>query len=302
MVAGGSAVSVNVTNSDSTVGAVAISTLTIPGGNTFATTPFEPKTPGTTKLGVNVPQGFSPPARFGQLTVTVAPPFITPGDQMSIGKSLQICGTVSLSQPSVKGGLVITLTSDNPQLLFSAKATDPGSKSLTIAMQEGQSSIQYCMESLTDTGSATVTASAEGYRSVPATVILAPSGVLMGFLGPPDEADMFRKEAAEMQHGIVIALPQKEVTLTLYMARLHPVHHRGADLTLQGLRPGITATVELQSSNPSVGTITSPVIISGAQATATFTPLSVGTTVISMKTPEGFTETGNANSFTVIVQ
>ena len=64
----------------------------------------------------------------------------------------------------------------------------------------------------------------------------------------------------------------------------------------------MSATVELQSSDPSVGTITSPVIISGTEATAEFTALKAGRTVISMKTPEGFTTTGNANSFTVIVK
>ena len=302
LVAGGSAVSVKVTSSDSTVGAVALSTLTIAGGNAFALTQFQPKAAGTTKLAVDVPEGFSAPARFGQLKVTVSAPVITAGEQVSIGKNLQGCATVFLSQPPPKEGLVITLTSDNPQLLFSATGADPGSKSLTITMPEGHDTVQYCMQSLADTGVATVTASAPGYSSRPSTVALTPSGVLMGFVGPPDEADMFRKEAAEREHGIVVDLSQKHATLTLYMARLHPVHHRGADITVQGLRPGVSATVELQSSDPSVGTITSPVIISGTEATAKFTAHSVGKTVISMKTPEGFTTTGNANSFTVIVK
>jgi hypothetical protein len=124
----------------------------------------------------------------------------------------------------------------------------------------------------------------------------------MGFTGPPDEAEVFRDDAAEREHGIVMDLSEGSKIFTLYMERLTPATHRGADITVQGLRLGKSVAVELESSDPAVGTIESPVTLQEIQASGKFTALSVGKTVITVKTPEGFTAAGNSTSFVVIVQ
>src|SRR5260370_9424268 len=88
----------------------------------------------------------------------------------------------------------------------------------------------------------------------------------------------------------------------IYMGGLTRVAHGGAEITVQSLRLGKWGGVELESSNPAVGTIESPLTLENIQASGKFTALSVGKTVISVQTPEGFTAAGNSTSFGVIVQ
>jgi hypothetical protein len=302
LVSGGSAVSVEVTSSDPQVGIVTPSKVRIPAGQALAVAEFQSKNPGSTKLAVNVPHGFEAPAQFAELTANVLMPGLVITDHMAIGKNLQSCDTVISSQFAPKDGLAVTLTSDNANLLLSAGRSDPGSKSITLAMPAGHNKAEYCLEAIADTGTATVTASAPGFRGRTSAVTLTPAGVVMGFTGPPDEAEVFRDDAAEREHGIVMDLSEATKIFTLYMERLTPVTHRGADITVQGLRLGKSVAVELESSNPAVGTVESPVKLDNMQASGKFTALSAGKTVISVKTPEGFTAAGNSTSFVVIVQ
>lgn len=130
---------------------------------------------------------------------------------------------------------------------------------------------------------------------------MTPGGVLIGYKIPPDEAEFFRGESAKRDHGIVTTLAAGPVYFDLYAARLDPITHRGADLTVQTLRPGVAPKIELKSSDPTVGTIASPVVLQGMHATAQFTPLSTGTTVVSFPAPPGFTTPGNTTAFTVVV-
>jgi len=302
LVSGGSVVNVELTSSDPQIGIVTPSKVKIPAGKSLATVEFQSKSPGSTKLVVNVPHGFEAPAQFAELTANILMPGLVITDHMAIGKNLQSCDTVISSQFAPQDGLAVTLTSDNPNLLLSANGSDPGSKSLTLTMPAGHNKAEYCLEALSDTGVATVTASAPGFRGRTSKVTLTPSGVVMGFTGPPDEAEVFRDDAAEREHGIVMDLSEGSRMFTLYMERLHPVTHRGADITVQGLRSGKSAVVEMESSNPAVGTIESPVTLNNIQASGKFTALSPGKTVISVKTPEDFTAAGNSTSFVVIVQ
>jgi hypothetical protein len=71
-----------------------------------------------------------------------------------------------------------------------------------------------------------------------------------------------------------------------------------ADFTVQALRVGVSVTVNLTSSDPTVGTVESPVTIaSGSSHNMTlFTALSPGETVITVDTPAGFSRPRNAVS------
>jgi hypothetical protein len=222
----------------------------------------------------------------------------------TVGENLQCPGVVSLGQPAPEGGLIVTLTSENPaQLLLSTNPGVLGSKSITVTVPAGAARAGYILQALANSGTATYTASAPGYKSRTATVELAPSGVLIGYHQPPDETELARKESADRLHGLLTNLSAKELQFTIYTAQLDPLTHRGADITVQPLRPGLSITVRLKSSNPSVGTIASPVTISGASSTsADFKLLSAGTTVVSVDTPPGFTTPANATSFEAIVR
>jgi hypothetical protein len=87
-------------------------------------------------------------------------------------------------------------------------------------------------------------------------------------------------------------------TITVYMAQLDPATNNV--VALQALAGGKSVSVNLTSSVPSVGTIASPVTISGGPFSATgvatqFTPVSAGTTFVTIATPSGGYTTAHTN-------
>jgi hypothetical protein len=307
LVAGGLSVNVNITSSDKRVGTVATSALTIAGGSAIATTDFQPAAPGATALAVSVPPGFSIPAQFATLTATVTTPGMAVTDGVAIGQNLQIDGTVILGELAPAGGVEVKLTSSDPsQLLLSATPGDVGSGSITIRIPAGAANAPYYLQGIGNAGTVTTTAVAPGYLKRTGTITLARSGVVIGGPpGPPDEAELFSKEVADGPHGFLARLSERApVHLLVYTVQLDPETHRSADLTVQPLRPGVSLTATLHNSNPAIGKVhTTSVIINAGSHTATteFTPSKVGSTVISVATPEGFHKSANATSITVVV-
>jgi hypothetical protein len=302
-VAGGRPVTVNITTSNEKVGTITPSHVTLAAGAASTTTTFQVSGPGITTLVAGAP-GFSAAPQHGMVTITAITPGIGIMDQVAIGRDLEIGGTLSLGQPAPAKGLRVTLTSNNPkELLVSRTPQEIGSPSITIDIPAGGFSGLYHLQSLSDAGTATYTASAPGYLSRTGTVHLTPSGVVIG-LEPPDEAEIFRKEAAEGPHGLVVNLSRAGIPLTVYMVQLDPATHRGADITVQPLRAGFSAVIEVKSSDPSVGTIGSQVSIQGGSASAVtqFHARKEGTTLVSAATPAGFTTARNSTSLTVIVK
>jgi len=136
--------------------------------------------------------------------------------------------------------------------------------------------------------------------------MLAPAGVVIGGpQGPPDEAELLRKEAVETTKGFVttVAAP-KGTPIAVYTVQLDPKTRRGADITVQALRADLSLTVRLDNANPGVGRVPASLTIEGGSSTATaqFAPLSAGSTVVSVVTPEGFTKPGNNAALTAIVR
>jgi hypothetical protein len=303
-VAGGLSVAVNITNSNPQVGTVTPATVTIASGSASATARFKPSSAGNTTLSAGVPPAFSVVSQHGMVSITIISPGIGVVDQVSIGRDLQLGGTLSLGQSAPPAGLQVVLTSNNPeQLLLSRSAHEPGQDSITIDIPAGGTNGLYYLQALSDTGTAAYTASAPGYVSRIGKVRLTPSGVVIG-LGPPDEAEVFRKEASEYEHGLSISLSHdRGFPLTVYMEQLDPVTYRGADITVQALRPGVSATVELKISDPAVGIIGSPVSIKSGSSSAVmpFSARKEGSTVISAAPPIGFTPASNSTSLTVVV-
>jgi hypothetical protein len=276
--------------------------VTIPAGAGTAITHFQPISAGKTTLSVNVPAGFSAPAEATSVVAMVIVPGLVVTDGLMVGKDLQTAGSILLGEPAPEGGLEVTLATSSPALLVSRGIQEPGVQSLKIKIPAGGVSAQYYLQALDDKGTVTYSASAEGYRSREGTVVLTPSGVLLGVHGPPDEAELFRKESAEAAHGFAIPLAKKHVPITIYPVQLHPEHLRAADITVQALRPGVKIKVDLKSSDPAVGTISSPVFLGDkTEPIAEFTALSVGRTTISLETPDGFTKAANATTFTAMV-
>ena len=304
-VAGGRSVTVNLTSSNEQVGTISPSAVVLAGGSNTAAATFQAVGAGKTTLAAHASHGLDVSSKYGMVAVTVIMPGIGITDQVAIGRDLQIHGTLTLGQPAPPEGLHVTLISNNPkQLLLSHSAEVIGAESITIDISSGGANGTFYLQALSDNGNASYTASAPGYANRTATVHLTPSGVVMG-IQPPDEADLFRKEAAEEEHGISVNLARNpSFALSVYMVQLHPVNLRGADITVQPLRAGVSTTVAITSSNPSIATLGSEVRIRGGFASASipFTAQKEGTTIISAATPAGFTTAKNATSLTVIVK
>lgn len=306
-VRGGMSAVVQISSSNTALGKISSSPVTIPGGSFSATTQFQPLSEGSTTLLVDTPAGFDVPSQFASVAVTVNAPRLGVTDRITLGLNLQTRGTLLLGAPAAPGGVTVTLTSDDPSLLLlSVGQTVPGSKSITVKIEPGALSGSYFLQSLGDSGTVSHIASAPGYRSGTGMIALAPSGILLtGPAGAPDEAEVLRPLAPEIPHGFFGNLTSAKTTpVVAFTAFLDPKTHRGADITIQPLRAGISLKVNLKNSNPAVGALTDSVTIAGGsdQGSAQFTALAVGSTVLSVVTPAGYTTPTNSTTLTAVVK
>ena len=308
-VAGGLSVPIEIASSNPKVGKGFQGQSVLSGGLASLTLQFTPEAVGTTTLSLKPPSGFATPAKFSSVTASVIEPQLNITDGASIGKNLQLGGTVSLVGASMPSNPVkVTLTSNDPmRLLLGTDAAVPGSNAITVTIPTGKLNGVFYLQALAGSGTATYTASAPGFADRTATINLTPSGVVITptIYGPPDEAAVLNKEGPMPPKGFILKLSShKTMSLSVWTVQLDPVSKRGADITVQSLRPGVTITVPLKSSNPNVGTIYSPVAIASPHfdGAAVFTPVGAGSTEISVETPAGFTTAGNATTVPAIVQ
>lgn len=308
LVAGGMAVNVTVASSNPNTGTVQDPRVTISGGSAHAVAQFQPAAAGVTTLAIDPPAGFSAPAQFATLAATVMMPGMAVADGIAVGQNLQVEATVSLGEPAPAGGLAVTISSeDAARLLISASPDQVGEGSLTIRMPAGAATASYVLQGIGNAGTVTTKATAPGYRERTGSITLAPSGVVIGGPpGPPDEAELFRQDAADAPHGFMARLAGGiPVPLLIFSVQLDPVTNRSADLTVQPLRAGVTLTAVLHNSNPAVGKlpVQSLTIASGSHTAVTeLIPLNVGSTEISVDRPAGFKKSANATALTVIVK
>jgi hypothetical protein len=305
-IAGGLKVSGSVKSSDPKAGGVTPSQFTIAGGDASGSLEFKPAGAGVTNLTIDNPDGFSTAAKMSSVAVTVELPGLGLTGEINLGLNLQASGVVLLGEAAPPKGVDITLTSEDPaKMVLSASEDKLGSKSITVHIPAGEYRAFYHIQGLADAGTVSYTGSAPGYRTRAAPVTLAPSGILVAYsaYGPPDEAEVLRKNLTRDPRPFTISLSEKPARITVWPAYLNPETKRGADITVQRLRPGVKATVVLKNSNPEVGKIASSVTLGeGAEFAETdFMPLSVGQTVISIEAPAGFTMPSNANAVTANV-
>jgi hypothetical protein len=303
-VAGGSQLEVELANSNPQVGKLGASKLTLEGGSSTARTSFQPVAEGDSALAAIQPQGFTAPAEYAKVTVSVAKPGLSIVGELYLGKDLQMTGVLCLGEPAPVGGLKVTFTSSNSaKLLVSGKEDELGSASVTITVPAGELVAKYFLQALTDSGEVTYEAQAPNFRSRTARIGLAQSAVLVAseHYGPPDEAAVKRRGGADNPKEFFVSLADAKVhpvLVGIWTAHIDPPSERVADITVQALRPGVSVTVALKSSNPAVATVESPLTIkAGADhIVSRFTPVGEGKTIISIDTPAGFGTPKNATS------
>jgi hypothetical protein len=301
--AGGMSASVNVTSSNTAVGTISTSPVTIPGGSNGATTQFVRGSAGSSDLTVNTPPGFNTPAAtYTKVTATVlGQGFSLSCDQATIGQNLEMACTVTVGQAAPAGGLPVTLTSNNPSLLLlSPTATAVGSASLMVTIPAGMTSGSYYAQALGSSGSPTHTASASGFSPGTATIPLAPSGVIL--TGPNGfHAPFFSRSLSAGPVPITVSLAVLNTNASSCAPQTAPCFS-GTTQALRGGQPSLQ--VSLNSSVTSVGTIGTPVTITSGSdhAVTQFTPVSQGSTLVSLVTPvTGFTTSTNETTLAASV-
>ncbi len=234
--------------------------------------------------GVGVPAVFALTNSAGAASGTLAVSL-----PATVGQSLQVSGTVQIPQAAPAGGVSITLsTSDPSKLLLAVGATDNGANSISVSILQGATTAKFFVHGASASGSATVTAGASGYSSGTAPVGLSASGFVIS--GPGG----FTSSTVSTSPGVSTALT---ITAAQLDSSLHFVQ-------AQSVAGGVTASVSVTSSTPSVGTITqSPAAFSGGASTATvqFNAVAVGATSISINVPSGFSAPSQNTSLTASV-
>jgi hypothetical protein len=303
-VAGGITAVVEIANSDPEAGTVRDPSVKIAGGSSSADTYFAPAGLGQATLTLKQPPGFVTPKTMQQVTAAVERPGLAIADEFTVGKNLQLLGVLCLGEAPPEGGLKVTLTSSDPsKLVLSAKEDEPGSGTLVLNMPKGELTAKYYLQGLGDSGSVTYTATAPGFRRRIGKIDLAPSGFMVAYdrYGPPDRAMVERKDAKEIDERrffpSIAESKERTLRVAVYSAYIDPRSGMAADITVQPLRAGVSATIDLESSHPEIATVESPVTLTPGTlgVVSKFTPLQPGETVISLKIPPGFVKPKNAS-------
>jgi 6-phosphogluconolactonase (cycloisomerase 2 family) len=296
------AITVGLTTRDTPagVGTLGSSSIVFNSGDTSHQTTFQPSAAGTAVIGFSSTlAGYATPSNDATTTFTVSAPnssisfcngsYITGSGSTSLGYNSVCNATLQLADPAPAVGRTVTLTSSNPKaLLLSTSATTVGTASIAVNIAAGGSSAPTVyVQSLTSTGSATITETVPGYNSTTATVNFTPSGFIV--LG-----------------GTSTTTLAGTSPVTVYFAQLNPTTL--ALTTESTLRPGlaaITVGLTIRDTPAGVGTLGSNTIVFKSGDTShqtTFQPAAAGTAVIGFSsTLAGFATPSNDATATFTV-
>jgi hypothetical protein len=285
-------VSVNVTSSNTTVGVIIGSPVIFQPATGVGTAEFDPLAAGTAQITVNAPPGFSLTNR-STVTATVSNPnLIIQLSSSTLGDKLQRPNSIILTELAPPGGLSIQVTSANPALLaFSTSPTVPGTASITILVPAGQNVANFFMEGRGSAGTVTFTVTPPApYPVRTGNVELRPSGFVI----------------QPQQGGFPLTVSQAgpPVEISIVSAMLDP-----ATLAFDQALPlaaGQTVSVAVTNSNPSVGSMATPIVINGGESSASglFTPvpMQIGNTDLSITQQAGFSLPSNLTSLRIQVR
>jgi hypothetical protein len=270
----GLSVSVTITSSDTTIGTILASPVTINADTNVASVVFHPVAAGTVNLVITTPAGFTTPngPTSSSIAATVNAPNLSLNVVTNLGQDLEV------DNESIGLGAVpptsrtLTLTSGSAALLLATTSAGPFGQSITLPLTAGSFTVPgFSIQALAGSGTAQITASAPGYSNGTSTVTLTPSGIVW-------QSGSFSTTAGAAN-----------TNLTVLAAQLSPTTLTAQ--SFQNIRTGSSVSVSVTSSVTTVGTIvTSPVTINAGANTATlsFHPVSSGVTNLVITTPTGF--------------
>jgi hypothetical protein len=299
-VRGSTSVNVPVTSGTPSVGTIPASIVVTSelgsAGSSTGSANFSALTVGSSLITQTTPVGFATP-NDGRHSVTAnvaASALIAPA--LTVGRNLQVQAQLSVNAPP-PSNLPILLTSNDPsKLLFAYSPTGAGQA--TIGNDQANFpfrltsgflvSTPFYVYALTDTGTATFTATVDGYAPVTGTVTFGKSGFVLNT--PVGNGLPFNLTAGSQ---------------TILRVRSYLLDGTNAPLTQMAVMGGLNPAVNVVSATTSVGTIgTSPVIFAGGEAEkeTIVTAVGGGTSVISINTAvAGFTTPSSGSAATLTV-
>jgi hypothetical protein len=279
------------------------------GGDSSDTASFTPIAatlagPITISIQGPPPAGFSTPTGYQSITATITAPTITVSNA-TIGQFMQGSINVSL-QTAPKVPLTVTVTSGTPGAVLLSSSSTTGATLATgttltftnvttanvgTIYVQGQSLGAGASGSSTITASATITSNGNpsGYTPGTGTVTVMPSG----FVIYPSQGNI----------STTTLSPPTSVTLQPAILTSGLAYYTGGQLN-----PGLAAIdVNMTSSVPADGTISSPVVFNGGDSsdTASFTPIAATPSPITVgiqgPPPAGFSTPTNYQSITATI-
>jgi hypothetical protein len=293
---GGATIPVVVTSSNPAAGTIVNSPVTFTSNVGFVNASFDPVAQGSTVVAITQPAGYTATTTATtsartQFTVNVeGSAVLFAVGSLRTGRDLQSNVSVRLqSAPAAPVDLTLSVPAGSGVLLSSDPLVQ-GAETLVIPGVANALNRTVYVQG-TAVGSTTVTASAPGYADALLPVTVSPSGFVFTGLGSPVTVDAF---AANQNYAVRLAI----------------LNNDGSFFTWDAVRGGASIPVVVTSSNPAAGTIVnSPVLFTSnvSFVNATFDPVALGSTVVAITQPAGYTATTTASTsartqFTVNVE
>jgi hypothetical protein len=257
----------NVSVSNPSIATVSPSQLTVSGGISQWDVAVKPVAAGSTTLVIDLPAPYVSPA---SLPIVVQGGTLYLNGATTIGKDLQ--AGLSVSYSGADRPTVTFKSSDPTRLLVSSSPTARGQASVTVPTQSGVPSVYF--QALADSGTVTVTASAQRYQDRKSQVQLTPAAAVLSGNVPSSLSTL-----------------SSPVTLKGVLAAYSPDHYidTSAGLTLRGGATRLSVPVTLSDSK--IGSVsTAQLVFQAGDSTQsfTFTPLAAGSVVLSLGVPAGW--------------
>lgn len=269
--------------SSTSAGSVSPSSVIFAPGDASVQATFRGLDDGLATVTAGVPAGFAAPSDGSNtLHATVLPGGLIMPSGLTVGRNLQIPTAITLNGVAPSGGLLMTVTSNDPgRLLLSTTPTGAGSASITLNLPpNARGTPDFYVQGFSNSGTATFTAQTSTFGSGTATLALAPSGIV------------FTNTYGGVPNPILAASGGSPVPVSVYSAILNA---SGAWVQTQALAGGLSATVTVSNlTNPSVGSVNpGQITIQGGSSVAVtqFQPGTDGMTSLSVSvpsTPAGF--------------
>ena len=275
-------ITVNVTSSNTLVGVI-VAPAVFTAGDHHAYAEFDGLTAGTTTLDITQPATHTAPANgYTTRNVVVDAPDLYLQEYASgwresldenIGRDLQVERRIGLEVAPPAPGIDVTIEVVDPSVaMISTNPTTVGSASIVFPLVTGTSTPLIYLQGLTANAGTELRITAPGY-------------------------DQWITTVQVVESGFYIYRPSRDFTTTAD-ASTTTVRVRSASLDglqrvddIQQVRGGASASINVASSNMSVGVITaSPLVFTGGddELVTGFDPIAVGETTISITQPPGF--------------